>query len=183
MNQKIHYATNIHSREGAVFLLARLFTVVMRLSRADCKHTAMAAERGGGDNNGNDEMGNQLQLLPGMCSYLFPIKHGAIEKSKAWHLNVPLKTCREIFTDIFRSAAVAVHGCMTDDRSFLQTESVCVHLLYKTQSVCKDIFVARLKGAVAKMDATTFLSQVCTHFVVLLCCQQTFVNIFIALCT
>ncbi|XP_026069110.1 protein cereblon-like isoform X1 [Carassius auratus] len=32
--------------------------------RADCKHTAMAAERGGGDNNANDEMGNQLQLQP-----------------------------------------------------------------------------------------------------------------------
>ncbi|KAL6457945.1 hypothetical protein MHYP_G00331750 [Metynnis hypsauchen] len=30
----------------------------------DCKQTAMAAERGGGDNNIHDDMGNQLQLVP-----------------------------------------------------------------------------------------------------------------------
>jgi len=50
--------------------------------RADCKHTAMAAERGGGDNDVNDEMGNQLQLLPGTKCYLCPIKHGVISESK-----------------------------------------------------------------------------------------------------
>lgn len=70
----------------------------------------MAAERGGGDNDDvNDEMGNQLQLLPGAYSYLCPIKDGVISESKSCHLNVLLKTCREIFTDISRSAAVAVH--------------------------------------------------------------------------
>lgn len=60
-----HWSSGIHSHEGAVFSPIYLFTVVLRLLRADCKHTAMAAERGGGDNNLNDEMGNQLQLLPG----------------------------------------------------------------------------------------------------------------------
>lgn len=70
----------------------------------------MAAERGGGDNDVNDEMGNQLQLLPGAYSYLCPIKHGVISESKPCHLNhVLFKTCREIFTDISITAAVAVH--------------------------------------------------------------------------